>query len=194
MGAAGPGRIRELHFAWRGGILLVVLLLLGAARAVSDAPLRTPWLVLVVLGMAWRLFAGRHISAHSNGSRLGAAPLATGGPYALGRHPLYLSNLVTSAGLLLFANCLPPWGAALFLAALWIHHDLLARAEERHLADLHGEAYLGYMRATPRWLGLPRRAGALSGGDGLGAAMRRQGGNLARTAVSVLLIWGLALA
>jgi protein-S-isoprenylcysteine O-methyltransferase Ste14 len=195
MGGSGvPGGVRERHFALRGAILFAFLLLLAAARAMSEAPLCPPWLVLVALGMTWRLLAGRHIAVHSNGSRLEAAPLATGGPYALGRHPLYLSNLVSSAGLLLFANCLPPRGAALVLAALWIHHDLLARTEERHLAAVHGEAYQGYMQVTPRWVGLPRRADAFSGGEGMGAALRRQGGNLARTAAAALLIWGLSLA
>jgi protein-S-isoprenylcysteine O-methyltransferase Ste14 len=189
-----------VHFAWRGRILAGMLALLAVARLLSDAPLRSEGLVLVGLGALYRLHAGRYIAAHSNGLAMAAGPLALAGPYAIGRHPLYLSNIVTSAGLVLFANCLPVWGMALLLAAVCIHHDLLARAEESHLASAHGERYLGYMQVTPRWLGIPRRESILANGfrpdpipEGVPSSLRRQGGNLVRTGISTLLLWGLSL-
>ncbi len=202
---AASGRISggrgfgDLHFAWRGRVMALFFLALAASRAGSDAPLLPAALILAGLGMAGRLASGRHIAGHSNGLRLGEGPLAATGPYAWSRNPLYLSNLAVSAGLLLFANSLPPWGMAAFFAAVCLHHALLVRAEERHLALRHGDAWLRYREVTPRWLGPRRRRGGHGdGGSSQGgaehtfaAAWRRQGGNLATTAAAVLLIWGL---
>jgi protein-S-isoprenylcysteine O-methyltransferase Ste14 len=190
-------RVDDLLFAWRGWVLAACFAVVAAARVSSVAPLRPEALVLAGLGLVWRLQAGRFISGHSNGLRIEAGPLATGGPYAFGRHPLYLSNLATAAGLILFANCLPVWAMAALFAGACAHHALLARAEERRLLSAHGDAYLGYMRVTPRWLGIPGRgasgAGKAAAGDaGLGAALRRQGGNLGKTLAMFLAVWGLA--
>lgn len=208
-GSGGSG-FGDLHFAWRGRVMALFFLALAASRAASEAPLAPAALALVALGMAGRLAAGRHIAGHSNGLRLGEGPLAAGGPYAWSRNPLYLSNLAASAGLLLFANSLPPWGMAALFAAACLHHALLVRTEERHLAARHGDAWRRYRAVTPRWLG-PRRGRAASSpeggpaggspGDGFpagsgaertfAAAWRRQGGNLATTAAAALVLWGL---
>lgn len=167
----------DRQFAWRGAIMAGFFVILAAARSLSDAPLQPGGLLLVALAMAFRIEAGRHIGPHSNGGRMEGGGLATGGPYAYSRHPLYLSNLAAAAGLLVFANCLPPWGmASLFLAA-GIHHLSLARAEEAHLLGVHGDAYRSYMQVTPRWLGLPRRGGsAVAGAAGRGGVAGAAGG------------------
>jgi protein-S-isoprenylcysteine O-methyltransferase Ste14 len=187
-------RGEELLFAWRGWVLAACFAVVAVARAQSDAPLRPEALLLAGAGALWRLHAGRHIGGHSNGLRMGADVLATGGPYALGRHPLYLSNLAVAAGLILFANCLPAWAMAGLFGAVCLHHALLARAEERRLVAVHGEAYRRYMEVTPRWVGLPRPRGAGAGSApaGFGAALRRQGGNLAKALAMFLAVWGLA--
>jgi protein-S-isoprenylcysteine O-methyltransferase Ste14 len=191
------------QFAWRGAILAGFFVILSVARFRSDAPLLPGGLILVALAMALRLEAGRHIGPHSNGGRMEGGGLATTGPYVFSRHPLYLSNLAASAGLLVFANCLPPWGiSALFLAAAG-HHLSLARAEEAHLLAAHGDAYRSYLQATPRWLGFPRGGGGdatmagrsdRASGAALAEAWQRQGANLAKTGASALCLWALASA
>jgi protein-S-isoprenylcysteine O-methyltransferase Ste14 len=212
--AGVPGRAASWQYAWRGWILGALLAAVAYARWHSTAPLQPVWLALVALGLAYRWQAGRHIPGHSNGLDLSGSTLAAGGPYRFGRHPLYLSNLAVIAGLILFAHCLPAWGAALCLALAAAHHALLARAEERFLAAARGEAYLRYMQVTPRWLGLPRSRplavgsapegggpaaeGSVTedrhepGAEGLAAGWRRQGANIAKACACALALWLLA--
>lgn len=199
-GRAWAGPALEALYAWRGWVLAALFAVVAASRALSDAPLQPLGLAPAVLGAAWRLQAGRFIRSHSNGARMASGPLASAGPYSLGRHPLYLSNILSAAGLILFADSLPAWGMALLFAAVCLHHALLASEEERRMVSAHGEAYLGYMRATPRWIGLtgrragpgPRGTARPAGGDGLARAVRRQGGNLAKLGAAFLVLWGLA--
>ena len=196
MSAPGPGLRASLLFAWRGWILAALFAVIAVARIFSDAPLRPPALALLILGAAWRLQAGRFILAHSNGLRMEAGPLAFSGPYAMGRHPLYLSNLVSAAGIILFANCLPLWAMASLFAAVCLHHGMLAYEEEEHMLSVHGESYRSYMRDTPRWLGMPRKRAAAHTADpdagSFTAGFKRQGGNLAKTGAAAILLWGLA--
>jgi protein-S-isoprenylcysteine O-methyltransferase Ste14 len=187
----------SLHFAWRGRISAALFLALALSRFLSDAPLRPEWLILAAAGAAWRLWAARHIPAHSNGASLGGDVPATGGPYAVSRHPLYLSNLAVALGLVLFANSLPSWGAAALLAATAAHYALLARAEERFLLARLGESYASYLRAVPRWPWPVRRPAppeAEAGrADSWGAALARQAGNLGKACACALFLWGLSV-
>jgi protein-S-isoprenylcysteine O-methyltransferase Ste14 len=74
--------------------------------------------------------------------------LATRGPYAVVRHPLYTAYLVGGVGYLL--QSLSVWNAAVDLAAVaW--QLVRIRAEERHLA---GPAYAAY-RSRVRWRLIP---------------------------------------
>ena len=190
-----------MHFAWRGWILAVLFAALAGVRWRSQQPLE-PWgLALIAVGALYRLYAGRYIPGHSNAVRLAGPDLALGGPYRFGRHPLYLSNLAVIAGLILFANCLSLPAAALFLAAACAHHALLARTEERYLASIRGEAYLGYMRVTSRWFGLPRVPAAgpsaslpASRPGGMALSWARQGPNLGKSAACAFILWFLASA
>jgi protein-S-isoprenylcysteine O-methyltransferase Ste14 len=199
--ASTASPIASFQYAWRGWILGALFAALAWARWHSQAPLVPAALLLVAAGSAYRLHAGRFIPGHSNSLALAGASLALRGPYRFGRHPLYLSNLAVIAGLILFAGCLPLWGAgALFLLAA-VHHAALARTEEGFLTRAWGQAYADYLRTTPRWLGIPRngdaaREGAATpaavGGDALRASWMRQGGNLGKTLVCVIVLWALA--
>jgi hypothetical protein len=183
---------------------------LAVSRFRSGAPLQPAWLALVALGAAYRLHAGRFIPAHSNGLELSAASLALRGPYAWSRHPLYLSNLAVGGGLIGYAHCLPPIPAGALFTLACMHHDLLARREEKHLAAALGVPYLGYMQVTPRWP-YPRRrpalgrgrspvAGARRGsaptGDSpvpspVSLALSRQGGNLIKASAATAALWAM---
>jgi protein-S-isoprenylcysteine O-methyltransferase Ste14 len=95
-------------------------------------------LLLVALGTAVAVWARAILGAcWSTAPRANAArALATAGPYARVRHPVYLGVLVALVGdALAFAN----W-AALLLCVAWVLPALLwrARVEERLLADVYG--------------------------------------------------------
>lgn len=199
------GGAGAVQYAWRGWILGAFFLLLGWARSHSNQDLEPYWLALAFSGAAYRLYAGRYIGGHSNHLSMGGDAIAVSGPYILGRHPLYLANVLTAAGLILFANCLGPWGAAGLFTLVCAHHSLLARAEERFLSESRGDAYLGYLEVTSRWLGLPgrnrRRIGAVgsdadhteaSAPTSWSGSIRRQGGNLGKTMSAILILWALA--
>lgn len=182
----------EAYYACRGWILGACFAFLAYARLLSDREVAPAGLALVAAGLGYRLHAGRYIQAHSNHLRWSAGPLATGGPYGLGRHPLYLANLLVALGLVWFAHCLPAWAGSLLMAGIFFHHALLAGAEERFLEARLGEPYARYRESTSRWLGFPRPGPTGSEPEGLWIAWRRQGGNLAKTGAAVLLLWGLA--
>ena len=173
------------HFAARGWILAALFVVVLVARALSDAPLRPEWLIYVGAAVLLRLWAGAHLGDHGNGSRAEAPRLARGGPYRLSRNPLYVSNILASAGLVLFANALPVAAALALIAVVILHHVLLVRHEETVLAALHGDAYARYRAGTPRWYGLPRpknqgseENGREGEGVSLNTLLRRQGRNV----------------
>ena len=185
----------ERHFAARGWVLAAALILLLVARARMNqdvAPLRPAWLLLVLAGIALRLWAGTHLGAHGNAARAQAPQLATGGPYRFSRNPLYLSNLLVAAGLVLYAHAFSVLVSALFILAILAHHILLVRHEEAVLAQRFGAVYAAYRREVPRWIGLPRTNGKHESGEE-GAPPRtlgvRQGRNVAYTLIAVLAVW-----
>jgi protein-S-isoprenylcysteine O-methyltransferase Ste14 len=201
----GAGRLRwgERQFAWRGRILAALFLALAWGRWHSDQPLAPAWLLLVAASAWFRFHAGRFIPGHSNLNRLAGKALAFAGPYRYSRHPLYLANLAGVAGLILFAHCLPLWAGALLFALACAHHQALAGTEERYLASTWGEAYLGYLRVTPRWLGWPLSPRPVAGAPaawraesrptGWAQAWERQGPNLMNSAAGAFILWILAL-
>lgn len=85
-----------------------------------------------------------------------AAPqgrLFTDGVYRYSRHPMYLAILLIYTGV---GIACASW---LFLLLTAVQTYLMAaqvEIEERGCIKIFGEAYLEYMRATPKWLGIPR--------------------------------------
>src|SRR5690606_9174942 len=148
------------YFAARGWILLAPLLVVLAARALvpaADAPLRPEWLVYVAAAALLRLWAGAHLGDHGNGAGAAAPRLARTGPYRLSPNPLYVSNILAGAGLVLYANALPLTAELALIAFVIAHHVALARHEEKILRAAHGDDYARYAALVPRWYGAPRR-------------------------------------
>jgi len=183
------------HFAVRGWVLAALFILLLLARAAGEAPLRPAWLLLVAAGIALRAWAGAHLGPHGNGAQAEVPALATTGPYRFSRNPLYLANMVVSAGLILFANVLAPFVAFSVLCALILHHAMLVRYEEHVLSTRVGAPYDAYRHAVPRWFGIhAKRGDAPASTDGaVGVTMKtlcvRQGRNIGYTLLAVLLVW-----
>jgi protein-S-isoprenylcysteine O-methyltransferase Ste14 len=79
--------------------------------------------------------------------------LATGGPYAWMRNPVYIGNLLMFAGLCLM--CRLPWAIPIICGLGALVYHLSVQFEESRLTKRFGESYLEYCRKTPRWI--PRR-------------------------------------
>jgi len=106
---------------------------------------------LAALGLALRAAAAGHLCKHE--------ALATGGPYAWTRNPLYLGSLLMGAGFLLAAAS---WiASALAAVYLAIFYPGVVRREEEELRAEYGAAFENYARQVP--LFWPRPPGARAG-------------------------------
>lgn len=107
---------------------------------------------VVVLGLVVRSYASGYVSKNKS--------LATSGPYAYTRNPLYLGSILITAG---FALAGLPWPWAIVLAVAFFASYLpTILSEERFLRGRFPE-YEAYARAVPRLL--PRPTPARLGGE-----------------------------
>jgi protein-S-isoprenylcysteine O-methyltransferase Ste14 len=97
--------------------------------------------------VAWTLF-----SFHSwrLRARIDAGhQLATGGPFKIIRHPIYMSLNLLAFGSAIWVPHIAVW---LGLGLMILGGDLRARAEEKVLEAAFGSAYRDYCARTPRFL------------------------------------------
>jgi protein-S-isoprenylcysteine O-methyltransferase Ste14 len=122
----------------------VGLLALALARPTLRSVL---WaLPLLVLGEALRIWASGHIEKTER--------LATGGPYAHTRNPLYLGSLLLALGVAVACSSLAVAAlAGLYLAAFY---PSVIREEAAFLSQKFGADYEAWARAVPIFL--PRLA------------------------------------
>jgi protein-S-isoprenylcysteine O-methyltransferase Ste14 len=78
----------------------------------------------------------------------------TRGAYRFSRHPMYVASLLICMGSAVAgASGLFMVLSVLMAACFWRE----ALVEEAYCLDTYGAAYREYARATPRWIGVPRR-------------------------------------
>ena len=140
--SASTPRLR-LTLAWYVALILLV--------ALSGRPCACGWLggladvagfVLVAVAALGRIWTSLFIAG------LKDAQLVTSGPYAACRNPLYIFSLVGGIGIGLVTGSLVLTIATLMvLLALYLQ---AIRAEERFLADRHGEEFRRYCASVPR--------------------------------------------
>ena len=127
-------------------------LLLAAFLWLSD-PLPVSLLCglpISILGVCLRGWAAGHLAKNER--------LATSGPYARVRNPLYLGTLLAAAGLAVAARSLPL--SVLFAAVFLLIYLPVIELEEQHLRNLF-PAYAAYAAETPMlWPRLRRAASA----------------------------------
>jgi protein-S-isoprenylcysteine O-methyltransferase Ste14 len=112
--------------------------LLGAAVATAGELVR-----VVTIGLRYVIRGGR-------GRRVYAEDLVTEGVYQLCRNPMYVGNVLITAGVALASNSLTTLACALPLV-VFIYSAIVA-AEEAYLRDKFGDAFDAYCRDVPRWL------------------------------------------
>lgn len=125
--------VRELryHEASRQ-VLAIILIILFAVMGRPFIPLvYYIGLVFIVLGMWIRMWASGHVKKNK--------VLATDGPYAYVRHPLYVGNILLLLGFVLAAQLI--WGAVLLVVFLWFYYPTAIDYEDHKLHNLFGEEW-----------------------------------------------------
>jgi protein-S-isoprenylcysteine O-methyltransferase Ste14 len=136
---------RRTVFTWLIplGLLAVSLLL---RRHDGGLPAYFAGIGLVILGEIVRFWSAGYIAKD--------AEIATGGPYAHVRNPLYFGSLLLAVGYGLISG-LGLWGVIAMVALFLVFHLAAIFYEESFLTAKFGASYLDYVRRVPRLLPSP---------------------------------------
>lgn len=108
----------------------------------------TACVMLVVLGLALRAWAAGSAGQHTRKSTIEAPRLATGGPYAFVRNPIYLGSLILGFGMVGVLG--DPWMLVLYLGAFAFLYSSIIPAEEEFLREAFSREYQRYCENVPR--------------------------------------------
>lgn len=121
------------------GFLFAIVFVVFARPAVWTL---TAGSVIVLLGLAIRAWAAGHIQK--------ARQLATTGPYAYTRNPLYLGSFIMGVGFTIASGVW--WLAALFCVLFIGIYLPVMRVEAADMHDIFGSAYTDYAREVPAFV------------------------------------------
>jgi protein-S-isoprenylcysteine O-methyltransferase Ste14 len=126
---------------------------LGFVVAAAVLYLATPRGITILIGLPIAI-AGGLLRAMAAGTIRKDSKLATAGPYAWTRNPLYFGSFLLTLG---FAIMSASWIAALILIipSLVIYPNVI-RNEEQHLEKLFPEDFRQYRDRVPRFFPKPR--------------------------------------
>jgi protein-S-isoprenylcysteine O-methyltransferase Ste14 len=104
---------------------------------------QTAWLIcgvgIAIVGLFLRGYAAGHLRKHKQ--------LATSGPYAFTRNPLYLGSILLAAGFSVAGHSLI--SAILLAAYLAVFYPVVIRRERTELETLYGAAFVDYASRVP---------------------------------------------
>ncbi len=162
-----PRLVRELRYhEGSRQILAVALIALFAIVARPNTLLLSLGGPLVVVGTAWRLYASGFIMKNEQ--------LATHGPYALVRHPLYTGNILIIWG---FSICSGRWWAILVaLFFFWAYYPTAVEYEDRKLKRLFGVQWERWSATVPALVPTFVNLAATTGGEWSFAKSAKQNG------------------
>jgi protein-S-isoprenylcysteine O-methyltransferase Ste14 len=119
----------------------------------SELCLKVAGLLLVLSGLGVRAWAAGFAGRHTRSSKIEGSKLATAGPYAYVRNPIYLGSVILGFGMVLLIGDRRLW-APCALTFLALYFGLIPAEEEFLSRKFRGE-YEVYCRHVPRLL--PRR-------------------------------------
>jgi len=129
---------------------VVILLILAftdhsfAQETMIDLLFELSGLFLLSICSLGRLWSLMYISGNKR------RELVTEGPYSMVRHPLYVFSLIGALGIGLASENLLV--LALVTAFYFFYYPFTILAEEKKLTNKFGDAYLEYMKRTPRFV------------------------------------------
>jgi protein-S-isoprenylcysteine O-methyltransferase Ste14 len=155
------GRLGEWAFRRRSWlpVPLALVLVFVRWREIDSAGVFLGGLALVVLGLAIRFWAVRHIGTISRTRANRQGPLVRTGPYAWVRNPLYVGNWLIWTGFALASELV--WMVPVAWGVFAVQYGAIASWEEARLRGHYRAEYDAYARAVPRWIPWrPARGGA----------------------------------
>lgn len=125
----------RIMLAWLGGIILFLNLDITDESFLAGAP-------IALVGELIRIWASGHMEKKGE-------KLATGGPFAYTRNPLYVGSFLIGLGIV--TVCGDPYFILLFLAGYGFVYWGTVKKEENDLSQLFGETYRRYCLQVPRF-------------------------------------------
>ncbi|MBN1377983.1 MAG: isoprenylcysteine carboxylmethyltransferase family protein [Gammaproteobacteria bacterium] len=146
--------IRELRYHEASRQLFAIILIVIFAIFGRPSIEWLFWLstVLIIVGTLVRLWASGHVKKNKQ--------LATDGPYALVRHPLYVGNILMLFGFAITAELW--WTVPLVVALLLFYYPPAIQYEDRKLNRLFGDDWVQWRESTKTLLPSWPPAGKLS--------------------------------
>jgi protein-S-isoprenylcysteine O-methyltransferase Ste14 len=141
--------IRELryHEASRQLLALAYILVLALLASPESAALYWWSMLLAGIGMVIRVWASGHVKKNKE--------LATDGPYAFVRHPLYVGNILMLFGFSLASGLW--WAVPALIFFLWFYYPPAIEYEDLKLGRIFGDSWKRWSENTlalwPRFAG-----------------------------------------
>lgn len=114
--------------------------------------------IFIFLGEALRIWSVGHSGTTTRSKNLKAAALATGGPYAMVRNPIYVGNFLLGLGFVMLTRV--AWVMAAYVIFFAIQYSLIVSIEEEFLGGKFGQEYLDYKKRVRRFVPNLARLGA----------------------------------
>jgi len=161
--------LRELRYHEVARQLLAVVLILVYTLTAADVP----WLVAIgmppaLVGTLFRLYASGFIVKNKE--------LASNGPYALVRHPLYTGNILIVFGFAVSSATL--WAVPLALFFFWFYYPTAIEYEDRKLHRIFGQQWESWSSRTPALIPALGNIAHMAGGSWSFAKSMRGNGEL----------------
>ena len=134
--------------SWTPIPFILVLLFVGVHQS-DDRTTWVPGLFLLLVGEGMRLWGVAVVGKESRTRGGGVERLATSGPYAYVRNPLYVGNFLLTLGITCISELL--WLLPAVILLFIVQYVPIVLWEESVLAARFGTPYTAYCRAVPRW-------------------------------------------
>jgi protein-S-isoprenylcysteine O-methyltransferase Ste14 len=136
------------------GLFAVCLSAFFIRPSFSTAGHERPWkllgLALLLTGLFLRAWGAASAGRHTRSAHLEAETLATGGPYAYVRNPIYLGSMTLGLGMILLLG--DPWMYLPYSATFGFLFFFIIPGEEEFLRLKFGSDYRNYAANVPRFL------------------------------------------
>lgn len=182
--------MREWIFKMRGGLwtLLFIAILFMVRKSTPNTIFLS--LMIIFLGQLWRCWAAGSIGLY-RGENVKALKLATTGPYALMRNPLYFGNFIIGLGWSIIAG---KFAVIIFCVSFYILYVIvIIPHEENFLRGKFGQEYEEYCERVKRFFPVKLNMEDLRGNFDVNIIMKSEIHTITSTIIGTLIIIGVSM-